>query len=687
LKVKQILTFEASSIWECPLNLYLYYSIFKRFKNSAMRKIFSFLFLLSFSIFAVSNLSAEVKLARIFGNNMVLQQNMPIPLWGWASPGEKVTVSFGKEVVSVKSDKTGKWMVKLKAVPAGGPFEMTIQGENKIIIKNILVGEVWVCSGQSNMEFSVSSAKESQTEITNAKYPQIRLFTVSKKLSLTPVNDLDEGEWVECSPETVGSFSAVGYFFGRNLHKTLNTPVGLIHTSWGGTNIESWTSNETIKTIPDFDEQMKLATGSNIKNMEKEMESKMKAWNDQIQNNDLGRKEKWENPGLNASDWKSMELPTLWESAGLPGLDGVVWFRKEISVSPEDLKTEIKLSLGPIDDSDDTYINGQLIGSNWERYNMPRIYTIHPELLSVGKNVIMVRVIDSGGGGGIYGDKNQMFIQFGDKKVSLVGEWKYKVGLKTEASPKEATGPNAFPTLLYNAMINPIVPYAIKGAIWYQGENNAGRAYQYRTLFPAMITDWRTKWGEGDFTFLFVSLANFMKAKEQPAGSEWAELREAQEMTLKLPKTGQALAIDIGQAEDIHPKNKQDVGYRLSLNALKIAYNQNIVNSGPSYKSMNVEGNKIRLSFENTGSGLLAKDKYGYLKGFAIAGADQKFYWANASVENNSIVVWSDKVSAPASVRYAWADNPDDANLYNIEGLPAVPFRTDQWSGLTEGRK
>jgi len=652
-----------------------------------MRKIAIFISVQFITLIVVSSLSAEVKLARIFGNNMVLQQNMTIPVCGWASAGEKVTVIFGKQTVTVKTDNSGKWMVKLNAVAAGGPFEMTIQGKNKIDLKNILVGEVWVCSGQSNMEFNVSQGKDSESEIANGKYPQIRLFTVSKKISLTPLNDLDEGEWVECSPATVGMFSAVGYFFGRQLYKTLNVPVGLIHTSWGGTNIESWTSNETMNTIPDFNEQMKAASKASLVNMDKEIDSKMKAWVDKVQNDDQGIIGKWQSPAYDASDWKIMELPTAWESAGLPDLDGVVWFRKEISVNSTDLNTGITLSLGPIDDSDDTYINGQLVGSNWEKYNLPRVYQVKPQILHEGKNIIMVRVIDSGGSGGIWGDKNQMFIQYGDKKVSLSGAWQYKVGIKLEEVPKNSAGPNAYPTLLYNAMINPIVPYTIKGAIWYQGEANAGRAYQYRTLFPAMITDWRTKWGEGDFTFLWVQLANFMKANEQPVGSEWAELREAQSMTLKLPKTGQALAIDIGQAENIHPKNKQDVGYRLALNALKVAYDKTIVNSGPSYKSMNIEGNRIRLSFENIGSGLLAKDKYGYLKGFAIAGTDQKFYWANASIDNNSVFVWSEKVRTPSAVRYAWADNPDDANLYNQEDLPAVPFRTDQWKGLTEGRK
>ncbi len=652
-----------------------------------MKKISSLCLLLFLTVAAGLSISAEVKTARIFGTNMVLQADMPIPIWGWGAAGEKVTVTFLKQSVSAKTDKSGKWMVKLNAVPAGGPYEMTIQGKNKIIYKNILVGEVWVCSGQSNMEFNVSQGKDARSEIANAKYPAIRLFTVSKKVSLIPITDLDQGEWVECSPETVGMFSAVGYFFGRHLNKTLNTPVGLIHTSWGGTNIESWTSNETIKTIPDFDAQMKDASSANISNMEKEIEQKTKAWIDQVQNNDEGRKGRWQNPGYDAGEWKSMELPALWESVGLPGVDGVVWFRKEFTVSSADLQTNFKISLGPIDDSDDTYINGQLVGSNWEKYNLPRVYTINPEYLSAGKNVIMVRVIDSGGGGGIYGDKDQMFLQLGDRKISLAGEWKYKVGIKLDGVAKMSSGPNAFPTLLYNGMINPIVPFAIKGAIWYQGENNAGRAYQYRKLFPAMITDWRTKWGEGDFTFLWVSLANFMKANENPVGSEWAELREAQNMTLSLPKTGQALAIDIGQAEDIHPKNKQDVGYRLALNALKVAYDKPVVNSGPSYKSMTMEGNKIRLAFDNMGSGLVAKDKYGYLKGFAIAGADQKFFWAKAAIENNTILVLSDKVPVPVSVRYGWADNPEDANLYNVEGLPAVPFRTDQWQGLTESRK
>jgi sialate O-acetylesterase len=642
---------------------------------------------LAILVFALNTGKAEVTLARIFGNNMVLQQNAPIPVWGWAAPGEKVAVWLAKQALATRAGNDGKWMLTFKPIPAGGPYELVVQGKNQLRIKNILIGEVWVCSGQSNMEFPVSRAMNSEEEMNTAQYPKIRLFTVAKKISLTPLNDLEEGEWVECSPETVGNFSAVGYFFGRELFNNLNVPIGLIHSSWGGTNAESWTSKETMSQLPDFKGQMEIAAKSDLATAEKNADAKMKEWALKIENEDAGRVNKWEKSGLNTSDWQEMELPGLWETKGLPDFDGVVWFRKEITLDASELGDDIKLSLGPIDDNDQTYVNGTLVGSTIQRYSEPRIYKIEKELLSAGTNVIVVRVTDTGGGGGIWGEKNQMFLQLGNRKIQLAGSWRYKVGIVSAIPPQANAGPNAFPTLLFNAMINPIIPFAIKGAIWYQGENNAGRAYQYRSLFPAMIKDWRVHWREGDFPFLFVQLANYMKPKDDPFDSEWAELREAQAMTLSLPNTGMALAIDIGSASDIHPTNKQDVGKRLALNALKKAYNQDVVFSGPTFQSMTAEGNKLRLNFTNMGSGLIAKDRYGYIKGFAIAGADKIFYWATALLDGNSIILWSDKVPNPVAVRYAWADNPDDANLYNLEGLPAVPFRTDSWRGLTEGRK
>jgi sialate O-acetylesterase len=401
----------------------------------------------------------------------------------------------------------------------------------------------------------------------------------------------------------------------------------------------------------------------------------------------MGMKEKWYMISSIPAEWQKMDLPQLWENAGLNELDGIVWFMKEITLTQEDAAKSMVLRLGPVDDSDHTYVNGSLVGSTEGKYDKIREYEVKPEVLKTGKNIICVRVTDIGGGGGLWGKAEELFYKSGENKaVTLAGEWSYQIGSK-QIPTLETVGPNSYPTLLFNAMIHPLIPFTIKGAIWYQGESNARRAYQYREIFPAMITDWRKNWGQGDFPFLFVQLANFMKAKDEPGESSWAELREAQMMTLSLPNTGMAVIIDIGKADDIHPRNKQDVGFRLARNALKIAYQQDVVYSGPLYQSFKIEDDKIRINFTNTGSGLAVKDRYGYLKGFSIAGKDKKFVWAKAQIEGNEVIVHNTAVQNPVAVRYGWADNPDDVNLYNREGFPASPFRTDDWPGVTAGKK
>ena len=458
---------------------------------------------------------AQVVLPPFFNSNMVLQKGIELPVWGWASPGEKVTVTFEKNVVKTRTGKNGKWLVKLPKMEYGGPYTMTIKGKNLRTIENIMIGEVWVCSGQSNMEWKVTNTKNADKEITAANYPDIRLFTVKKRVSKEPQENLEDGQWSVCTPQSVPDFSAVGYYFGRNLNEQLKVPIGLIHTSWGGTVAETWMSPEAIAADPDF-------------------------------------------------------------SAKLENLKGV--------------------------------------------------------------------------------DMNA-------KKV----------------------GPNEYPTLLYNGMLNPIIPYGIRGAIWYQGESNAGRAQQYKRVFPGMIKDWRTKWNQGSFPFLFVQLANYQKPVAEPAESDWAELREAQTQTLQLENTGMATIIDVGEADNIHPKDKQTVGYRLSLAARKVAYGETLVYTGPTYKEKKIEGNKIYLTFDNVGKGLKVNDKYGYINGFTIAEKEGGFKWAKATVVNeNTIMVTSDAVQNPTDVRYGWANNPDDLNLYNAEGLPANPFRTDTRKGITK---
>ncbi len=628
---------------------------------------------------------ANVKPARIFSSNMVLQKGLENPVWGWADKGEKITIGFAGKTITVKADKSGKWLAKLPALDYGGPYELTIKGKNTITFTNILIGEVWVCSGQSNMEWRVDNVNNAKAEIKAANYPNIRIFTVAKKVAQTPVADLDEGEWQICTPENIPSFSAVGYFFGRDLNQQLNVPVGLIHTSWGGTVAETWASAQTIENDPDFSTKLKEMQGFD---MAKYKEQKLDAIRAKL--GDFPEKDQglvngvaaYADPKLDDSGWKEISGAKTWEESGYESVDGIGWYRKTIELTADQAKAIKEISLGTIDDNEITWINGTKIGET-NQYNAARVYAIPANVLKAGKNVIAVRVEDTGGGGGLYGSAADKFLTMGDKKIDLSDSWRFKVSELKLGSFE--MGPNDYPTLLFNGMINPILPYGIKGAIWYQGESNADRAKQYQRVFPEMITDWRNHWKEGDFPFLFVSLANFMAADAQPQESSWAELREAQTKTLSLPNTGMALTIDIGEASDIHPRNKQDVGKRLCLAALKTAYNKDIVYAGPMYQSVKFDGNKAVVTFTETGSGLVTKNKYGYVNSFAIAGADQKFVWAKARITGkNTIEVASDQVQNPVAIRFAWGNNPDDFNLYNAEGLPANPFRTDDWPGITK---
>jgi sialate O-acetylesterase len=627
--------------------------------------------------------NANIQLPKVLGDNMVLQRNARIPIWGWATKGEKVRIKFADKRYSTTTGENGKWIIFMDPMSAGGPYEMTISGRNKITLKNILIGEVWVCSGQSNMEFPMNNINNAQEEMASANYPNIRLFSVPKKTSPLPKEDLDGGEWVECTPANVSAFSAVGYLFGRNLHKELNIPIGLINSSWGGTVLETWASMDAVSAIPDFEDALNNMKKSNLAEMEKNVDNLMKEWNRKIENDDQGVKEQWQSSTYDDSQWKTMKLPQLWETAGLT-MDGIVWFRKEIILDASEIANGITLNLGQIDDSDISFVNGQKIGETINQYSNKREYKVAPDALKVGKNIIAVKVIDTGGGGGIWGDAADLSYTSVKGKFSLATDWKYNIGVNPGENPTSSTGPNSYPTLLFNGMISPLLPYAVQGAIWYQGESNASRANQYETIFPMLINDWRKQWNNPKMPFLFVQLANYMAAKPEPGESEWAELRDAQSKTLSVNKTGMAVIIDIGEAKDIHPRNKQDVAYRLSLAARKIAYAQDIVYSGPTYNSYKIDGNKIIITFKNTGSGLVAKDKYGYLKGFAIAGEDKKFVWAKAVIDGDKVVVWSNDINNPVAVRYAWADNPDDANFYNKEGLPASPFRTDDWPGITQ---
>ncbi len=648
---------------------------------------------------SISGVYADIRLPAVIGDNMVLQRGEKASIWGWADPGEEISVhvSWNSSQRRVVADGNGRWQFRMETPKAGGPYEMTLAGKNTITLRNILCGEVWVCSGQSNMEMAVRDVANGEQEIAAANLANIRLFTVQKKIAETPQADC-VGQWTPCSPQTVAGFSAVGYFFGRHLHKELNVPVGLINTSWGGTVAEAWTSDRTLEKMPEFKTLMEEIAQSraNPDASMKKYQEEMEQWQQKIQS--AGTQDKsCVAPDLDDSGWQEMELPVLWEQAGLANFDGLVWFRKTIDVPESWAGKEAVLELGPIDDMDTTWVNGVKVGAHMEpgQWLVARQYKVAAGIIKAGRNVIVVQVLDTGGGGGIYGQAEQMRVKLAgagaDAAISPAGKWRYKVSSDMASMPplpKQPTwvnNPNA-PTVLYNGMIAPLIPFAIRGAIWYQGESNADRAYQYRQLFPAMIEDWRRSWGGGKFPFLFVQLANFMAVKPEPGESAWAELREAQCMTLSQPQTGMATIIDIGDAIDIHPKNKQDVGRRLALWALANTYGrENVARSGPLYKSMKIKDGRVVVRFDHVDGGLVAKGG-GPLTGFAIAGADRKFVWAEAEIQGKTVVVRSDRVSKPMAVRYAWADNPV-CNLYNGAGLPASPFRTDEWPGVTAGRK
>ncbi|WP_053990119.1 sialate O-acetylesterase [Mangrovimonas sp. TPBH4] len=634
-------------------------------------------FILLLSIFGY----AKVEMPLLFADDMVLQRNKPIPVWGWADANEKIEVSFNGQKVKTKANKDGKWSLELKAEKAGGPFTMTIKGKNTIQIKNILVGEVWICSGQSNMEFAVSGVTNAEQEMNDADYPQIRQFLVAQDMSAQPKSHLKQGNWTVSNRDNVGDFTAVGFFFAKKLYKELNVPIGLINTTWGGTCVETWTSKEGLSKSDEFGKYISNLPDLDLEGVIKEQKAVIAKKIENIQGKILSEEELGKVTTLEFSDstWPTMMLPDAWENQQLPNMDGIVWFRKTFEVPAHLAGKPFILNLAKVDDVDVTYVNGVEVGSN-SQYDVSRKYSVDKGVLKEGTNVVAVKVTDYVGGGGIYGDPVDLKVTVGDIDISLAGAWKFNViDVRYEFSP------NNYPSLLYNAMLNPLMPYSFQGVIWYQGEANVHRAEQYKTSFPLMINDWRQQWGQGEFPFYFVQLSSFNEFNgNSNSGSRWAELREAQSYTAQtVSNTAMCVTTDIGNAKDIHPTNKQDVGKRLSAIALRNVYGKNIVCESPIYKSMQVEGNQVTVTFEHTGSGLMTPDRYGYVKGFELAGQDQKYYYAKAYIKDNKVIVYCDNVTSPVAVRFGWADDAGDCNLYNEEGFPASPFRSDTWKTIT----
>jgi sialate O-acetylesterase len=631
--------------------------------------------LITLALATIPNAHADVTPNPLFTDHAVLQQGQAVPVWGRAAPGEAITVEIAGQTAKTTAGADGQWRVRLAALPAGGPFTLTISGKNKVVLSDVLVGEVWVASGQSNMERKlgpqpgVQAITNWEKEVAAADLPQIRHFGVAQTKSFTPLTTV-AGQWTVCSPEAAKSFTAVGYFFSRDLFQARHVPIGIIHSSWGGTPAEAWTSEEGLRALPDFantKEELKLLQ-ADPKAALRKYEGDLDIW---MASHDAGssKDHAWNVPGLDTSTWKTMALPSLWEEAGEPDLNGVVWFRKSFELPASAAGLPAELSLGLVDDVDTTWVNVVKVGFTFG-YNVPRRYAVPAGVLKAGSNVIAVRVLDMGGGGGIWGEPKPQLVSKGAAPVDLAGPWQYRIGMHLQdapAPPTAHTGDSGTPTVLWNGMIAPLLPYAIRGAIWYQGEGNVQRERQYRTLFPALITDWRRAWGQGEFPFLFVQIAPFQDMTP--------EIREAQLLTWQhTPNTAMAVTTDCGDAKDIHPTHKQPVGARLALAARALAYGEKLEYSGPVFQSMSVAGNKATLRFDHLGGGLVAKG--GALKGFTVSGADKVFVPAHAEIRGSTVVVTSKAVRNPLAVRYGWANVPE-ANLFNKAGLPASPFRTD----------
>jgi sialate O-acetylesterase len=624
---------------------------------------------------------ANLFMPSVFDDHMVLQRDTAIPVYGEDTPGQAVTVTFAGQTQTATADGTGKWRVNLAPVGAGGPYTLTVAGSDKKEFQDVLTGDVWVCSGQSNMQFTVSSAVNGPAEIAAANHPQIRLLGLPQVRNLTPQKNVSAA-WVVCTPQNVGSFSAVGYFFGRELNRELNVPIGLINSSWGGTAAEAWTPRETLIAFPGMKEMLG-GNGESQEEIWKKQAARLNSWLDSIGiKNEPGAKfaEGFANLDFDDAGWKEMSLPCLWEDAGLH-LDGVVWFRKTFDLPADFAGGPATLTLGAIDDLDCTFINGQQVGrthvdtpSFWAAL---RRYSIPAGVLKPGRNVVAVRAVDIGGGGGLTGPAGTLRLKTAASTLMLEGKWKYLVE-QTVVIPADKPRPpepggNTMATELYNAMIHPLIPYAIRGVIWYQGCSNAGNPGFYRELLPAMIQAWRQRWGS-DFPFLIVQLAGFMTDSGDPADNPgWAGFRDVQrQIAEQTPNCGLALAIDIGDPTDIHPRNKQDVGKRLALQALQKTYGKAVAAAGPTFKSLAADGGKLVLRFDNLGGGLKAKDNT-LANNFAIQGEDGKWAWADAAIAGDTVVVSSPAVAQPVAVRYAWQNSPK-ASLYNQAGLPAVPF-------------
>ncbi len=625
-------------------------------------------FIFSFPVFA------DVKLPRLVSDGLVLQRDKPINLWGWADEAEQVSVTLGKQTLTTET-KSGRWHVTFKPLSAGGPYTLDIQGKNQLQVKDIMIGDVWITAGQSNMELPIRRVKNLYPNLINTtQLPNIREFSVPVVYAFKgPLNDYQQGAWKAAISQNLSDFSAVGFFFARAVHeKNKNVPVGLISISVGGSPAEAWLSEGALEKYPHYLAQLQpFKSDSFVADTIAKDKASSSKWYSDLAAKDEGLKLKWSDSSIAEKDWNTFQVPGFLREQGSDFVQGSVWFRKTFELTADQAAKPATLWLGAIVDGDQVFINGKEVGQTGYQYP-PRIYSVPADLLKAGKNTISIRVTSYSGNAGFVKEKRYE-LDLAGESISLAGEWRYKVGARAEDMTKTTTL-HYQPAALFNAKLAPSLGFGIKGVIWYQGESNTTRYKEYETLFADVIRDWRKQFNQGDFPFLFVQLANFMAAKSEPSESDWAATREAQRKALNEKNTAMVVAIDVGEWNDIHPLNKQTVGERLALAAQKLAYgDRKVISSGPNASSVKREGKSLYINFDRDSDDLLITGD-GVLHQIAIAGADKKYVWAKAKIQGKKLVVWSDDVADPVSVRYAWADNPQGANLYNKAGLPASPF-------------
>lgn len=631
-------------------------------------------------LFACNSLHAEIKLPRIVSDGMVLQRNQSLLIWGWAEPGEQVTINFRDKVYHTKTAKDKKWLIKIEPQQAGGPYSMYIEGKNnKIDLRDLLIGDVWLCSGQSNMEATMGRAniKANYSEvIASSNYQNIRQFTIQRDMAFNIIEDIkSEKGWVQVNPETILSFSAVAFFFAKDLYEKYKIPIGIINSSVGGTPAQSWIDFKSLKHFPAYEQvAQKFQDSTLLAQTLLAHQQKTASWFKSVDEDDLGLQEKWfHETYIPQQGWKEIMNLMQYNSQNASLKFGTTWFRTDVEIPADLVGKSAMLSLGMMHTEDETFINGYKIGSINSGYTA-RDYIVNPGIFKAGKNSITIRLKSPTNGIG-FDPKHNYQIYFDKNSISLNKSWKYKVGIDKELLPKGNGLSLHSPTVYYYSMIKPLSNYSIKGILWYQGESNVTRPEEYQELLSSLINVWRKDWQQPNLPFLYVQLANYLSTAKEPGVSNWALLREAQLKTLKIPNTGMAVIHDIGEKDDIHPRNKLDVGKRLALAAQKIAYHENLVFSGPIYHSINIVAEKAYLTFDHIGSGLKAKGEK--LNGFTISADGKNFISAQAKIVGNQVIVWSDAIQKPLAVRYAWADNPGDANLYNIEGLPASSFKSN----------